>query len=125
MEKYVIQEELKNCPGIVYFPGPNRLEMVGRSIPENPELIYKRFDNWITLHFEKNNGLEIIFQLDYINSGSSKYLYDILRRLAALIKAGKKIKMIWKYEEDDEAIMELGQHYRDVAGVPLEIEILQ
>ena len=81
MEKYVIQEELKNCPGIVYYPDTNKLELVGRSIPENPELIFRRLDEWITLHFEKNNGLDVNIQLEYINSGSSKYLYEILKRL--------------------------------------------
>ena len=51
MEKHVIQEELKNCPGIVYYPAANRLEMIGRSIPENPELIFRRLDDWITHAF--------------------------------------------------------------------------
>jgi hypothetical protein len=62
MEKHVIQEELKNCPGIVYYPAANKLEMIGRSIPENPELIFRRLDNWITQHFDKNGGLEIYKQ---------------------------------------------------------------
>ncbi len=124
MEKHVIQEEMKNCPGIVYYPGNNKLEMIGRSIPENPELIYKRFDNWITGHFEKNSGLDIDFQLEYINSGSSKYLYQILKRLTAFGKSGKHIHMKWCYEEDDEAMLELGEHYRDTAGIPLEVEMI-
>jgi hypothetical protein len=124
MEKHVIQEELKNCPGIVYYPGTNKLEMIGRSIPENPELIFRRFDNWITQHFEKNGGLHITFQLEYINSGSSKYLYEILKRLTAFGRSGKRIIMKWRYEEDDEAMLELGEHYRDTAGIPLEIEMV-
>lgn len=124
MEKHVIQEELKNCPGIIYYPGSNKLEMIGRSIPENPELIYRRFDNWITQHFDKNGSLDINFQLEYINSGSSKYLYEILKRLTAFRKSGKGINMKWRYEEDDEAMLELGEHYRDTAGIPLEIEMI-
>jgi len=124
MEKHVIQEELKNCPGIIYYPGSNKLEMIGRSIPENPELIFRRLDNWITQHFDKNGSLDIIFQLEYINSGSSKYLYEILKRLTALSRSGKAISMKWHYEEDDEAILELGEHYRDTAGIPLEIEMI-
>lgn len=124
MEMHVIQEELKNCPAIIYYPGPNRLEMIGRSIPENPELIFRRLDNWITQHFEKNSGLDIIFQLEYINSGSSKYLYEILRRLTAFGRSGKLINMKWRYEEDDEAMLELGEHYRDNAGISLEIEMI-
>jgi SiaC family regulatory phosphoprotein len=124
MEKHVIQEELKNCPGIIYYPVTNKLEMIGRSIPENPELIFRRLDNWITQHFEKNGGLDINFQLEYINSGSSKYLYEILKRLTAFGRSGKLIVMKWRYEEDDEAMLELGEHYRDSAGIPLEMEMI-
>jgi hypothetical protein len=60
----------------------------------------------------------------YINSGSSKYLYEILKRLTGFRKSGKVINMKWRYEEDDEAMLELGEHYRDTAGIPLEIEMI-
>jgi hypothetical protein len=124
MEKFVIQEELKNCPGIVYFPDSNKLELVGRSIPENPELIFRRLEEWITSHFEKNKGLDVFIQLEYINSGSSKYLYEVLKRLTGYGRSGKTVKIKWLYEEDDEAMLELGEHYRDTAGIPLEIEMI-
>lgn len=124
MEKHIIQEELKNCPGIAYYPASDKLELIGRSIPENPELIFKRLDEWITLHFEKNSGLNVAIQLEYINSGSSKYLYEILKKLTGFIKSGKKVEIKWLYEEDDEAMLELGEHYRDSAGIPLKIEMV-
>ncbi len=124
MEKHVIQEELKNCPGIVYYPETNQLDLVGRSIPENPELIFRRLDEWITLHFEKNKELNVSIQLEYINSGSSKYLYEILKRLTGFSRSGNDVKMKWRYEEDDEAMLELGEHYRDTAGIPLQIEMI-
>jgi len=124
MEKHVIQEELKNCPGIVYYPDTNKLELVGRSIPENPELIFGRLEEWITSHFEKNKGLDVYIQLEYINSGSSKYLYEVLKRLTGYGRSGKTVKLKWLYEEDDEAMLELGEHYRDTAGIPLEIEMI-
>jgi hypothetical protein len=124
MEKHIIQEELKNCPGITYYPDSDKLEVVGRSIPENPELIFRRLDEWITLHFEKNSGLNVAIQLEYINSGSSKYLYEILKRLTGFLKSGKKVEIKWLYEEDDEAMLELGEHYRDSAGIPLKIEMV-
>jgi hypothetical protein len=124
MEKHVIQEELKNCPGIVYYSDKNKLELFGRSIPENPELIFRRLDDWITTHFEKGNGLNVNIQLEYINSGSSKYLYEILKRLTGYGRSGKLVKIKWLYEEDDEAMLELGEHYRNTAGIPLEIEMI-
>jgi hypothetical protein len=124
MEKLIIQEELKNCPGIFYYPGSNKLELVGRSIPENPELIFRRLDEWLTIHFKKNNGLDVHIRLEYINSGSSKYLYEILIRLTGFKREGKLMKMMWLYEEEDEAMLELGEHYRDTAGIPLEIVMI-
>ncbi|HLN22304.1 MAG TPA: DUF1987 domain-containing protein [Bacteroidales bacterium] len=124
MEKFVIQEEMKNCPGIVYFPEVNKLELAGRSIPENPESIFRRLEDWITHHFEKNDGLDVSIQLEYINSGSSKYLYEVLKRLTGYRRSGKQIRLKWRYEEDDEAMLELGEHYRDTAGIPLEIEMI-
>jgi hypothetical protein len=124
MEKFVIQEELKNCPGIAYYPDSNKLELVGRSIPENPELIFHKLEDWLTSHFEKNNGLDVNIQLEYINSGSSKYLYEILKRLTGYGRSGKLVKMKWLYEEDDEGMLELGEHYRDTAGIPLEINMI-
>jgi hypothetical protein len=124
MEKYVIQEELKNCPGIVYYPELNRLVLVGRSIPENPELIFTRLETWITSHFEKNKALEVNIQLEYINSGSSKYLYEILRKLTGYGLSGRLVRLRWLYEEEDEAMLELGEHYHDNAGIPLEIDMI-
>jgi hypothetical protein len=124
MEKLVIQEALKNCPGIVYFFDNNTLEISGRSIPENPELIFRRLDEWITSHFEKNRSLTVNILLEYINSGSSKYLYEILRKFTSYANSDKEVVMKWFYEEDDEAMLELGEHYRDTAGIPLVIEMI-
>jgi hypothetical protein len=124
MERFVIQEELKNCPGIAYYPAENRLELVGRSIPENPELIFRRLDEWLTSHFEKNDALDVNIRLEYINSGSSKYLYEILKRLTGYGQSGKNVRIKWLYEEDDEGMLELGEHYRDSAGISLEIDMI-
>jgi len=125
MERRVIQETKRNCPGIFYYPDLNKLELIGRSIPENPDIIFRKLDDWITEHFEKNKDLDVTIQLEYINSGSSKYLYEILKRLTGFVRTGSTIRMKWLYEEDDEAMLELGEHYRDTAGVPIEIEMIR
>jgi hypothetical protein len=124
MEKLVIQEALKNCPGIVYFADNNTLDISGRSIPENPELIFRRLDDWVTGHFAKNHSLIVKIQLEYINSGSSKYLYEVLKKLTGYSKSDKQVVIKWLHEEDDEAMLELGEHYRDTAGIPLVIEMI-
>ncbi len=124
MEKLIIQEELKNSPGIVYYNEINKLEIKGRSIPENPEVIFRKLDEWITIHFGINKALDINIQLEYINSGSSKYLYEILKRLTGFARMGNAVTMKWLYEEDDEAMLELGEHYRDTAGIPIDLKMI-
>jgi hypothetical protein len=124
MEKYVIQEKERNCPGIVFYQSLNKLDIIGRAIPENPELLFTRLNDWISAHLVRNEGLNISFQLEYINSGSSKYLFETLKNVAASRKKGKKIRIKWLFEEDDEAMKELGEHYRDTSGIPLEIEMI-
>ncbi|HOP59616.1 MAG TPA: DUF1987 domain-containing protein [Bacteroidales bacterium] len=124
MEKQIIQEELKNCPGIYYYSETNLLSLSGRSIPENPEAVFRRLDKWIDGHFKKNDSLNTDIQLEYINSGSSKYLYEILQKLTSYSQSGNNVMIRWLYEEDDEAMLELGEHYRDMAGIPLVIEMI-
>jgi hypothetical protein len=124
MEKYVIQEKQRNSPGIVFYQSLNKLEIIGRAIPENPDLLFMQLNNWISAHLVNNDGLNISFQLEYINSGSSKYLFETLKSVAAARRAGKKIRIKWLFEEDDEAMKDLGEHYRDTLGIPLEIEMI-
>jgi len=124
MKKEIIQEELKNIPRISYCFETNTLEIFGRSIPENPELIFRRIGDWIKLHFEQNDALNVLIQLEYVNSGSAEYLFGILKQLSLYKDDGKDIEIKWLYEEDDESILELGEHYRDLVGTSLKIEMV-
>ncbi len=124
MEKYVIQEKQRNSPGIAFYQSMNKLEIIGRAIPENPELLFMRLNEWISAHLDKTEGLNISFQLEYINSGSSKYLFETLKSVATARRTGKKIRIKWFFEEDDEAMKELGEHYRDTSGIPIEIQMI-
>jgi len=125
MEKQVIQERLKNCPGMIYYPDNNNLEIIGRSISENPEKMYQRLDDWISTYFSTSQVLNVIIQLEYINSGSSRHIREILKSLTGYIRSGKLIKIKWFYEKDDDAMLELGEYYRDTSGIPLEIELVE
>jgi hypothetical protein len=65
----------------------------------------------------------VIF-LEYINSGSSKALRDVLRMVSSYQSPHYKIRITWLYEEDDEAMRELGEHYRDAAGVSMDVQMV-
>jgi len=125
MEEQVIHAQIRNCPGIIYYPERNTLEITGRSIAENPENIFTPLSEWITVHFTNNHSLNVNIRLEYINSGSSKCLFDILKKLTGYHRSGKNVLMKWLFEEDDESILDLGEHYRDTAGIPIKIEMIK
>lgn len=124
MESQIIQEQSKNCPGIKYDKEADTLFIKGRSIPENPESIFKPLRDWIADYFASSDSLKMSIILEYINSGSSKHLIEILKVLKQYQDNGKELLITWFYEEDDEAILELGEHFRDTSGLSIVIEML-
>lgn len=120
----VIQEQNKNCPGILYDPESEILKIEGRSIPENPEIVFKPLKDWVQEFFSSNDTLKMDILLEYINSGSSKHLNELLKSLKEYGDKGKTMDITWFYEEDDEAIMELGEHFRDTSGLSIKVEMI-
>lgn len=124
MKKYIIQERSLNYPGVIYDIDSGALEITGRSIPENPESLFTRIMSWIDSHLRQNDALIILIFLEYVNSGSSKYLLDVFKQVARYIDSGKNVDVKWQYEEDDESMFELGEHYRYTTGIPIKTEMV-
>ena len=112
MEKVVIQEQLRKCPGMIYDPDNNTLEIKGRSIPENPEVIFRRLNEWVSMHFSEKESLSVDIKLEYINSGSSKKLFYLLKVLDTNTNI-RKLIVNWYYEEGDEETLVKGQVFSE------------
>ena len=97
--------------------------IAGRSIPENAEEIYLPVINWLKafMESEPDRSFELHFKLEYINSGSMKYIMEVLRTLKRYMDEGHQILLKWYYEEEDESIQEMGEHFRDYLGLPIEL----
>ncbi len=113
-----------NIPRITYDPDEDVLSITGRSIAERPEVIYNPLEAWIKSHLSRFNQLRVVIFLEYINSGSSKALRDVLRTISGYREPRYRIRITWLYEEDDEAMHELGEHYRDAAGVNMDVQMV-
>ncbi len=113
-----------NIPRITYDADEDVLSITGRSIAERPEVIYNPLEVWIKSHLSRFNQLRVVIFLEYINSGSSKALRDVLRIISDYQSPRYRIRITWLYEEDDEAMHELGEHYRDAAGVSMDVQMV-
>jgi hypothetical protein len=120
----IVQAGSNNIPRITYDPEEDVLSITGRSIAERPEVIYNPLEEWIRQHLSRFNQLRVVIFLEYINSGSSKALRDVLRMISGYRAPQYRIRITWLYEEDDEAMHELGEHYRDAAGVNMDVQMV-
>jgi len=120
----IIQAGSNNIPRITYDPDEDILSITGRSIAERPEVIYNPLEEWIRNHLGRFNQLRVVIFLEYINSGSSKALRDVLRMLSGYRQPQYRVRITWLYEEDDESMHELGEHYRDSAGVNMDVQMV-
>jgi hypothetical protein len=110
-----------NSPEVEFTTNTGELCMEGRSIPEDPGAFFERLIEWINGYFlNPVDKTEMRIKLEYINSGSSKYMLELLRILKINHDSGKDVKIKWYFEEGDESIEELGLHYEQTIQIPFE-----
>jgi len=121
MERIEIEKKV-NTPSVSFNPDTGHFKIEGRSIPENPGEFFDVLIDWIKEYF-KNPKDSTIFDLnlEYVNSGSSKYLLGLFRAIKDEACKGKKVIINWYYEEDDEAIFSLGEHYKSALKIPFNL----
>ncbi len=125
MENLNIQPTF-NTPTISFNADTGKLFLKGRSIPEDPGEFYERIFHWLEEYFGgTRKETELEFQLEYANSGSTKYILEILKEIYRLSSGGKDVRVVWCYEEDDESIEELGELFRNSVKLTFEMRAIE
>jgi hypothetical protein len=110
-----------NTPKIDFHFEEGLLQLEGRSIPENPAEFYRPVFLWVQDYFQQPQKITtIVVKLEYINSGSSKSLLELFRYIREQHLNGNECAVKWYYEEDDESVQELGEHYQYTLKIPFE-----
>lgn len=112
-------EGTKQSPFVDFNADTGKLELSGRSIPENSFEFYNPLLEWL-MEYAKSPKEETVLKvyLEYFNTSSSKYILEVLKKLKDVAKAdGAEVKVDWCYDEDDEEMMETGEDYEDVTGL--------
>ncbi|MGI6479667.1 MAG: DUF1987 domain-containing protein [Salinivirgaceae bacterium] len=106
----------------VNFEASGKIEIKGRSIPENSIEFYKPLIDWLDQYLTSPAKLtNVNVQLEYFNTSSSKCILDVLKKLEAIYKAGNEVVINWHYEEDDEDMLEAGEDYQSIIKVPFKM----
>ena len=120
-------KETPRTPMIRYNPGKNKIEIRGKSIPEDPRDFFnpvlKWFEDFTSSPPEKT---DVDVKLEYFNTSSSKTFLQIFKKLENIAKRKKKVNINWYYEVDDYDMKECGEDYRTMLKVPFKmIEVLE
>jgi SiaC family regulatory phosphoprotein len=116
MEKFLVNKTSKS-PYISLEKG--LFQFSGRSIPEDAKRIFKPVIDWMkTYHPDNNHKTVINFNFDYLDTSSSKCVFDILKVLDTMYEKGHEIIINWYYEEGDDDMLDLGIHLKSFVKAP-------
>ena len=110
----------KRSPWVLFEPG--RLFVMGRSIIESPSVFYEPAMRWVSRMADSwPANTKIDLGLEYINTGSIKWLYILLRRLAEIREFACNGSINWYYEQGDEDMCELGYMLKSLVECPFRV----
>lgn len=101
-------EHGKNTPKVIGNVSDGTLKIEGSSFPENVRKFYDPINEWIEL--SKLNALTIECKFYYMASSSIIALLKTLKH-AENVFGKDNISIIWKYEEDDDDILKIGEDF--------------
>lgn len=120
---------LKRLPKKPYFPEVNFdvetgiCEIAGESYMEETYKFYLPLISWIKEYINaKNNKIELVIKLIYLNTSSTKCILDILEILRDYKVKGGKVKIIWYYDTDDPDMVDEIEDIEIESGIKIDIK---
>jgi len=107
-------------PSIEFDSVQGLIEIKGRSNPENTLDFYRPLVAWVDEYVQNPAEKTIVnVHLEHFNTSSSKSILEVFRALEPIHKIKKgDIVVNWFYEDDDEDILEAGENYESITGLP-------
>lgn len=94
------------------------LKFEGHSFPFDALPIYEPVIKEVKERVRNSESTRMIIEIDYFNTVSKKIFYHLFK----LIESQKDSAVVWRYEEDDEEILELGEIFKSQVRVKFELE---
>lgn len=115
-------EGTPKTPAVSFNANEGRLELKGRSIPENSVEFYKPINQWIEEYGKSPKEVTIFdVKLEYFNTSSSKCILDVFKLLEGINGNGTEVRVNWYFEEDDEDMEEAGEDYQAIIPLPFKM----
>lgn len=85
----------------------------GISTPHNVQKFYQPVFDWLRAYKDSEPArVNLVLEMEYLNTSSSRMFVELLLLINSLKANGTIVKIVWRYEEDDEDIFDLGEDLR-------------
>lgn len=112
-------EGTPKTPSVDFNAELGKVELKGRSIPENSVDFYNPLNKWIEDYGQSPQSVTTFdVKLEYFNTSSSKCILDLFKALEKINGNGTEVKINWYFEEDDEDMEEAGEDYQAIIQLP-------
>ncbi len=120
--KNLIIKGTRETFGINFNNENGLLEIEGASYPEDAFAFFQPLYDWVEEYISvAEKPITLSLKINYLNSSSSKCLFDMLDVLEEYYKKGGNVKVIWYYEQDDKDVMESGEELKEDLEFPFEL----
>jgi len=116
--KSFIHKATDLTPEIILAPAENRFIIAGKSAPEDVRGLYYSVIEWMEEfvaetkkghNYTDANPFRLKLDLEYFNSSSAKFLFDIFEQIKEMSNDGIPVEIEWYYDEEDEDLREAGE----------------
>jgi hypothetical protein len=115
-------EATEKTPRVEYNASKAELILEGICIPEQTHDFFKPLLNLInSLETTPPKGFTLTVNLHFFNTGSARYILEVMKNARKLKDKGVDVKYKWFYNEEDEDIEEAGRSYSFILNEPFEM----
>jgi hypothetical protein len=121
----IVLNETENTPYVNFDFEKGFFELKGVSYPEYAKEFFQPIIDELA-EYVKNPPVgktQIFFKFTYFNTGTNSPITGILKELETAAQIpGHEVEVVWCYEEEDEDMRELGEYFKSLTSLPIEIQ---
>lgn len=108
-----------NTPEVILNPS-GHLRITGRAIDESRTKFSEQLMKWIEAYvLNPAEKTEMVIALEYLNSFNAIFLSTVLKKLSQVSYHSGKLEVRWYIEEDDDDLLERGEHISAAFNIPI------
>jgi len=110
----ILIEGTERAPKVAFEFSANKFAISGESYPEDVTAFYGELIGNLEAHFDSLEGQSVTFsfELIYFNSSTAKVMMRLFEMLDECAE-NNDVSIVWKYEEDDDNMQELGEEFSE------------